>query len=83
MSRIINRIDFSVLRNYPKWYIGFSDITVLHMWLNEVCGIISVHGEMPLNFNNQEKSGNLYHFKTHFLEISAIEWKGNFYQPGM
>ncbi len=35
---------------------GFSDITVLHLWLSEVCGIISVHGDMPLNFSDREKS---------------------------
>jgi muramoyltetrapeptide carboxypeptidase len=56
LSRIINKIDFSVLRRHPKWYAGFSDITVLHLWLSEVAGIASVHGEMPLNFVNPEKS---------------------------
>jgi muramoyltetrapeptide carboxypeptidase len=50
MGRIIDRIDFSSLKEYPKWYIGFSDITVLHLWLNTVCGIVSLHAEMPLNY---------------------------------
>jgi muramoyltetrapeptide carboxypeptidase len=56
MSRIIDKIDFSGLKINPKWYIGFSDITVLHLWLSEVCGIISLHAEMPLNYSNPEKS---------------------------
>ena len=30
MLRIIDRIDFSALKENPKWYAGFSDITVLH-----------------------------------------------------
>jgi muramoyltetrapeptide carboxypeptidase len=54
--RIINKVDFSVLKENPKWYIGFSDITVLHLWLSEVCGIISLHAEMPLNYSNPEKT---------------------------
>ena len=49
ISRIISKVDFSSLKKNPKWYVGFSDITVLHLWLSEICGIISVHGEMPLN----------------------------------
>ena len=35
MLKIISRIDFSSLKRHPKWYVGFSDITVLHLWLNE------------------------------------------------
>ena len=54
--RIIDRIDFSSLRKFPKWYVGFSDITVLHLWLSEKCGISSIHGEMPLNYSNPEKT---------------------------
>jgi muramoyltetrapeptide carboxypeptidase len=56
VSRIIDKIDFSALKKDPKWYIGFSDITVLHLWLSEVCGIISLHAEMPLNYSNPDKT---------------------------
>lgn len=56
VSRIIERADFGVLRKNPKWYIGFSDISVLHLWLNKVLGIVSLHAEMPLNYNNAERS---------------------------
>lgn len=52
MGRIIDRIDFSALKKTPKWYIGYSDITVLHLWLNSVCGVVSLHAEMPVNYSN-------------------------------
>lgn len=52
MSRIVDRIDFSALRKHPKWYVGYSDITSLHLWLNSVCGLVSLHAEMPLNYSN-------------------------------
>jgi muramoyltetrapeptide carboxypeptidase len=58
ISRIIDKVNFSALKKNPKWFIGFSDITVLHQWLYKVCGIMSVHGEMPLNYSNPEKSEN-------------------------
>ncbi len=54
--KIIDRIDFSLLKKSPKWYVGFSDITVLHLWLSEKCGICSIHGEMPLNYSKEEKT---------------------------
>ena len=60
VSRIINKVDFSILRKKPKWYIGFSDITVLHLWLSEVCGMISLHAEMPVNYSNPEKTTDTF-----------------------
>jgi muramoyltetrapeptide carboxypeptidase len=56
ISRIIDKADFSGLKKNPKWFVGFSDITVLHLWLSEVCGIMSIHAEMPVNYTNPEKS---------------------------
>ena len=56
VSRIINKVNFSALKKDPKWYIGFSDITVLHLWFSEVYGIISLHAEMPLNYSNPDKT---------------------------
>jgi muramoyltetrapeptide carboxypeptidase len=56
ISRIIDKADFSGLKKNPKWFVGFSDVTVLHLWLSEVCGIMSVHAEMPVNYTNPEKS---------------------------
>ena len=83
LSKIINRVDFSVLRKNPKWYVGFSDITILHMWLSEVYGIMSVHGEMPLNFNNKEKSAETFITlkKVLFGNFDQLEWEGDFYKP--
>ena len=84
VSKIISKVDFSVLKSYPKWYIGFSDITVLHMWLSEVCGIMSVHGDMPLNFNNPEKSRSTFRSlqQALFGDLQPCEWKGNFFRSG-
>ena len=83
LSKIIDRIDFSSLIKNPKWYTGFSDITVLHLWLNEVCGIMSVHGEMPLNFNNTEKTSETLSSlkKALFGEPVFYEWVGPVYRP--
>jgi len=78
VSKIIEKADFSNLRRFPKWYIGFSDITVLHLWLSEVCGIISLHAEMPLNYGDQEKSSETYDTlrRALFGEYNSCSWKG-------
>jgi len=84
LSKIISRVDFSALQSNPKWYSGFSDITVLHMWLNEVCGIISIHGEMPLNFNNPDKTIDTFISLKNAIsgDLREHSWAGNFYKPG-
>ena len=45
LARIIDKIDFSPLKDDPKWVVGFSDITVLHNALSLV-GVASIHGIM-------------------------------------
>ncbi len=84
MSRIIGSVDFSALKINPKWYVGFSDITVLHMWLSEVCGIASIHGEMPLNYNTH--AGSEYVIRTLqqalFGEYKPIIWEGTIINSG-
>jgi len=47
--RTIQNINSDLFVENPKWIIGFSDITVLHLYLNKT-GVQSVHGSMPLTF---------------------------------
>jgi muramoyltetrapeptide carboxypeptidase len=79
ISKIIDKADFSSLKKHPKWYVGFSDITVLHMWLNEICGLISLHAEMPVNYANPEKTSETFDSLRSFLfgEIKPHIWKSN------
>jgi len=77
MSRIVDRIDFSALKNNPKWYVGYSDITSLHLWLNTVCGIASLHAEMPLNYSNPEYLPSCYETMVRALrgEAEPVRWQ--------
>ncbi len=51
--RIIDKLDWSGMRNYPKFLIGFSDITALH---SAAClnGVASVHGIMCKDIANTD-----------------------------
>jgi muramoyltetrapeptide carboxypeptidase len=84
ISKIIRRVDFSALKENPKWFTGFSDITVLHMWLNRVCHLITLHCEMPLNFNNPEKTIETFSTLKDALfgGFRTCEWEGSVYRPG-
>ncbi|MCK4661962.1 MAG: LD-carboxypeptidase [Bacteroidales bacterium] len=48
--RIIEKLNFKNFIKYPKWIVGYSDITVLHSYLNKILNFESIHGVMPINF---------------------------------
>ena len=45
--RLLDRLDWDVIRSHPKIVVGFSDITVLHHALWQKCGLITFHGPHP------------------------------------
>jgi muramoyltetrapeptide carboxypeptidase len=47
--RLIDQLNWAGFIQYPKWIVGYSDITVFHQRLLRY-GIPSIHGSMPLNF---------------------------------
>ena len=54
-GRIVDNVDFSAWLDNPKWFIGYSDVTVFHARLQQL-GLQSIHGVMPKNF--PENSSN-------------------------
>jgi muramoyltetrapeptide carboxypeptidase len=62
--RIINKIDFSKFSQNPKWIAGFSDITVIHSYLQKNIKCESIHAVMPGNFpDNDVESESLKSLK--------------------
>src|SRR6478609_7519766 len=41
--RILDRVDFEVIRRNPKVFVGFSDITLLHIAIQQRTGLITFH----------------------------------------
>ena len=48
-TRIIDALDFTAFLRQPKWLVGYSDITTLHLHLHRL-GVESLHATMPLLF---------------------------------
>ena len=51
MGRIIEDISFKKFNKFPKWLIGFSDITVMHNHLLANHNTASIHAPMAAAFN--------------------------------
>lgn len=81
--RIIDQIDFSLMKKNPKWLIGFSDITTLHSHLN-ILQTATIHGIMAFsvpNATNEAKEslrnaifGNKI---TYTISAESLNRKGN------
>lgn len=45
-SRILEHVDWEVVRRNPKPFVGYSDITALHLAMERFTGQITLHGPM-------------------------------------
>ena len=55
--RIIEKIDYSLIRNNPKIFCGYSDVTALNLMFFKRAGLITYSGPMIISdFGNPEKS---------------------------
>lgn len=45
--RILDLIDYEMVKKNPKIFIGYSDITALHIALNQRCNLVTYHSPMP------------------------------------
>ncbi|MBR5344505.1 MAG: LD-carboxypeptidase [Clostridia bacterium] len=46
-ARMVELVDWAKIAAHPKAFIGYSDITVLHIALYERCHLATFHGPMP------------------------------------
>lgn len=45
-SRLMPYLDYETIKANPKIFVGYSDVTNIHMALNQICGMVSFHGPM-------------------------------------
>lgn len=57
-TRILDQIRFDGLCKNPKWIIGFSDITSIHLCLNKM-RLESIHATMPILFSNEDQQKSI------------------------
>ena len=43
---MIRHLDLDIIRSNPKIFVGYSDVTCLHMLFNQKCDLVTFHGPM-------------------------------------
>lgn len=59
--RIMDRVNFNRIKKYPKWFIGYSDVTIIHNRFHNL-KIQSIHGAMAFQLEcDKESTGSIKH----------------------
>jgi muramoyltetrapeptide carboxypeptidase len=48
-QQILDGIDYALVRRNPKVFLGYSDITALHLAIQKKCGLVTFHGPVPVS----------------------------------
>ncbi len=43
-TRILDMVNFDTIKANPKIFVGYSDITALHIAINQICKLVTFHG---------------------------------------
>ena len=69
--RILDQIDFNLLQEHPKIFVGYSDITALQLALYRHTGMTSVSGPMVAVEWSDPDGVNC----RHFMDLVSPDWK--------
>lgn len=67
--RILDLLDYNIIKENPKVFVGYSDITALHIVFNQICDLITFHGPMV----SSDMIGNFQEFSKKSLFKSIME----------
>lgn len=54
-ARLLDLIDFDIIKNNPKIFLGLSDITALHIAFNQKCDLVTYHGPVGRRFVDMDE----------------------------
>jgi muramoyltetrapeptide carboxypeptidase len=68
-AQLLDRIDYDLIRRNPKIFVGYSDITALHLAIHLRTGLVTFHGPVALSrFNDY----TLRHFQQALFSTRAL-----------
>lgn len=67
--RILDLLDYEMIKSNPKVFVGYSDITVLHIAFNQLSNLVTFHGPMVAS----DMSGNFSDFSKKSLLNSIFD----------
>ena len=69
--RILPLLDAEMIRSNPKWFGGYSDVTALHTFFNQICNFETYHCTMPSTEPNPDAFTLQYLKKALFGNLSG------------
>lgn len=48
-GQLLKNIDYDLIRRNPKIFIGYSDITAMHLAIHRLTGLVTFHGPVPMS----------------------------------
>ena len=72
-SQLLDKIDYELIKNNPKVFVGYSDVTNLHIVFNQKCNLGTYHG--PMVKSNMINDFNDYTKASFFKALEKQEWK--------
>lgn len=72
-SQLLDKIDYELIKNNPKVFVGYSDVTNLHIVFNQKCNLGTYHG--PMVKSNMINDFNDYTKSSFFEAMENQEWK--------
>lgn len=77
-TQFLDDLRWDGFKSNPKWVVGFSDVTALHLQLHRI-GVESIHGIMPIQFDGEGQQKSILQLKELlFGKTVPLEWS---YQP--
>ena len=73
-AQLLDRIDYNLIRANPKVFLGYSDITALHLAINKKAGLVTFHGPV---MTSQFTGYTQKYFRKALFDTSPIGPAGN------
>lgn len=70
--RLLPMLDYEVVRNNPKIFLGFSDITALHTAFRQLCRLPVLHGPMPSGGFRGADALTIHYLKAALFSCRAV-----------
>lgn len=74
LGKIIDNLDFQTFISSPKWLVGFSDITLLHLKIHSL-GIASIHGPVARQLDRKVDQYSIDSLKKILFGGSKIQYQ--------
>ncbi|MCB0525333.1 MAG: LD-carboxypeptidase [Lewinellaceae bacterium] len=67
-GRLLHAIDYKLIRKHPKLFIGYSDVTALHLAFYQQCNLVTFHGPVAASDFPED---TLHHFQSVVMKGAA------------